>query len=240
VDPAEILDRFDAEIRADPPTEVGVERAWADGVLRTTGAYNYIGWWDFPPAEVGAAVAREAAFFREKGVQWKVYSHDGPPELVQALQRNGFEEEEVETFLVFDMAAAMPDLAPPAGIEVRQVRDRAGVADLLTVAEAAFGKSEPSRLETFTARLSDPTLALFVAYDHGVPVSSGRIELAPGRAGRLSRPGRRPRHRSPPPRPPLSHRRRSRDQPRDPGAARLRRAGHDPGLDAAGPRLTGM
>ena len=182
MDPAEILDRFDAEIRADPPTEVGVERAWADGVLRTTGAYNYIGWWDFPPAEVGAAVAREAAFFREKGVQWKVYSHDGPPGLVQALQRNGFEEEEVETFLVFDMAAAMPDLAPPAGIEVRQVRDRAGVADLLTVAEAAFGKSEPSRLETFTARLSDPTLALFVAYDHGVPVSSGRIELAPGRA----------------------------------------------------------
>ena len=48
MDAASVLARFDAEIRADPPAEQGVERVWADGVLRTLGAYNFIGWWDFP------------------------------------------------------------------------------------------------------------------------------------------------------------------------------------------------
>src|SRR5580693_3012753 len=123
-----ILARYDAEIRADPPAEVGVERVRADGVLRTVGAYNFIGWWTFGAADTAAAVTREAAFFRDKGVQWKVFDHDGPPNLTAALLAAGFVEDGPETFLALDMDVLSPAFEAPQGIEVRQVTDRAGAA----------------------------------------------------------------------------------------------------------------
>jgi GNAT superfamily N-acetyltransferase len=182
MDAAQILARYDAEIRADPPAEVGVERTWADGVLRTVGAYNFIGWWRFGADETAAAVAREAAFFRQSGVQWKVFDHDGPPNLTAALAAAGFEEDGPETFLIIDLDAVSPPFAPTPGIEVREVTDRAGIADLVAVSAAAFGRDEPWRAEQLAGRLDDPTQALLVAYDRGVAVSSGRLELAPGKA----------------------------------------------------------
>jgi GNAT superfamily N-acetyltransferase len=61
------------------------------------------------------------------------------------------------------------------------VADAAGAADLAAVSDAAFGRSEPWRLDALVGRLADPTQALVVAYDAGAPVSSGRLELAPGK-----------------------------------------------------------
>jgi GNAT superfamily N-acetyltransferase len=182
MDAARILARYDAEIRADPPPEVGVERVWADGVLRTVGAYNFIGWWTFGADETAQAVARQAAFFRERGVQWKVFDHDGPPNLTAALSAAGFAEDGPETFLVLDLDETRPAFDPPAGIEVREVTDRAGIDDLVAVSNAAFGREEPWRADQLAGRLADPTQALYVAYERGVAVSSGRLELAPGKA----------------------------------------------------------
>ena len=76
----------------------------------------------------------------------------------------------------------MPSFAPPNGIEIREVRDRQGAVDLETVNAAAFGEEKPWRLEELLRRLEDPNQALFVAYDRGVPVSSGRLDLAGGTA----------------------------------------------------------
>jgi GNAT superfamily N-acetyltransferase len=182
MDAKAVLARYDAEIRADPPAETGVERVWADGVLRTVGAYDLIGWWDFPAERAAQITAREAAFFVGREVELKVYSHDAPTGLEDALAASGFVPDEPETFLVLDLEVHAPPFDPPAGIEVRQVTDAAGAADMVAVSDAAFGRSEPWRLEALTARLDDPTQALFVAYDDGVPVSSGRLELAPGKA----------------------------------------------------------
>ncbi|HVN01848.1 MAG TPA: GNAT family N-acetyltransferase [Caulobacteraceae bacterium] len=182
MDAAEILRRYDAELRADPPAEVGVTRTWADGVLRTEGAYDFIGWWTFGADEAAAAVAREAAHFAARGVQWKVYGHDGPANLADELAAAGFQAEEPETFVVLDMEAAMPPLDPPPGVEVRQVLDRAGIDTLVAVSNAAFGSEEPWRADQLAGRLADPTQALFVAFLDGAPVSSGRLELAPGKA----------------------------------------------------------
>ena len=182
MDAAAVLARYDAEIRADPAPETGVTSIWADGVLRTEGAYNLIGWWDFPAEATDAIVAREAAHFAGREVEWKLFSHDGPAGLESALAAAGFTPDEPETFLVLDLETHAPPFDPPAGIEARQVSDPAGAADLVAVSDAAFGRSEPWRLEALIARLDDPTQALFVAYDRGAEVSSGRLELAPGRA----------------------------------------------------------
>jgi ribosomal protein S18 acetylase RimI-like enzyme len=182
MDAAQILARYDAEIRADPPAEAGFERVWVDGVLRTVGPYNFIGWWDFAAEAAPATAVREAAFFAGKQVEWKVYGHDGPPGLSQALNAAGFEEGELETFLVLDLEAALPRFDPPPGIEVREVLDRQGAVDLEAVSTAAFGREEPWRLGELVRRLGDASQALFVAYDGGVAVSSGRLELGAGTA----------------------------------------------------------
>jgi hypothetical protein len=181
MDRAYVLAAFDAQMRADPPAELGVERAWADGVLRTTGAYNLIGWWDFPAARAMEIAAREAAFFAGQEVEWKVFSHDRPPGLEAALSKCGFVPDESETFLALDLEATPVPFVAAAAIEVRQVADPAGAADLAAVHDAAFGR--PSVVaQQIISRLDDPTQALFVAYDQGRPVSSGRLELAPGKA----------------------------------------------------------
>lgn len=183
MDASAILARYDAEIRADPPKAAGVERVWADGVLRSTvGDYSFIIWWDFPARRAPEIAAREAAFFAGRQLEWKLYSHDRPPGLEAALVAAGFIGEAPETFLVLDMEASQPPYDPPPGVEVREVKDAAGLADLWAVNAAAFGRQEPALLEALTGLLDDPTQALFVAYDGGRPISSGRLDLAPGKA----------------------------------------------------------
>jgi GNAT superfamily N-acetyltransferase len=182
----DLLARFDAQMRADPPPEAGVERVWAPygdgGVLRTVGAYNFIGWWDLAPKDIAAAAAGEAAHFAALGpVEWKVFSHDRPTGLEAALADAGFVAGDAETFLAFDLEAAdLPAEAAP-GVEVRRVVDRAGVEDLVIANGAAFGREEPWRADQLAPRLNDGSLALYVAYAEGKPISSGRLELAPGR-----------------------------------------------------------
>ncbi len=182
MDAQAILARFDAEIRADPPPDPSVEHVWVDGVLRIVGAYNVIVWWDFPAEAAAEIAAREAAFFVGRDVEWKVYSHDRPPGLEAALAAAGFQPEEPETFVALDIGDGGLTIEPPPGVEVREVIDEAGVADLVRVSEAAFGREEPWRFAELVARLGHPNQALYVAYERGQPISSGRLELAPGRA----------------------------------------------------------
>jgi GNAT superfamily N-acetyltransferase len=182
MDAASILARYDAEVRADPPASTGVERTWVDGVLRTTGANNFITWWDFAEAAAPAIVAREATYFRGLGgeVEWKVYAHDGPAGLETLLADAGFLPDEAETFLALDLESARIDADPPPGIEIRRVQDAAGRADNVAVAAQVFDKAWP--LDEIEARLADPNVAFYVAYADGEAVGSARLEAPPGRA----------------------------------------------------------
>lgn len=182
--PAEILARFDAEMRADPPPEAGVRHERAGGIVRAVGAYNCIFFSNLADADADAVIAAQAASFRAIGaeVEWKVYGHDLPADLDHRLAAAGFEPDGQETLVAFDLALRPPDGAVPAGVEIRRVTDDAGLEDLIQVAGAAFGRDQRRRLEVFRARLDDPTMALYVAYVDGRPVSSGRMELPPERS----------------------------------------------------------
>ena len=184
MDRAAVLARFDAEIRADPAPEPGVERTWVDGVLRTTGgAYDFIGWWDFPATRLAEIVERETRFFRERTdpVEWKVFSHDGPPGLEAALAAAGWIGEEAETFVVLDTDEGVPPL-DAAGLEIREVTSRAGFADFLAVNAVANDRPARQSVEELEQTVDDPGLAYFVAYDEGRPVASAGLQLPSGRA----------------------------------------------------------
>ena len=184
MDKAAVLAAYDAQMRADPPSVTGVERAWCDGVLRSFGSFDWIDWWDFAPSRAQEIAEREAAFFRARGreAEWKIFSHDRPEDLEAVLAAAGWTGEQPETLVIFDMDQRPPLGGPVAGLEIREARDRAGFADFLAVNAAAFDRPARQSVEELERTLADPSLEYYVAYDDGRPVACGGLHVPPGRA----------------------------------------------------------
>lgn len=186
---SEILALYDAEMRADPPSEPHVQFERVGPVVRAIGTrpgdhFNCILFSDLTAADAGAVIAEQAAFFRARGaeVEWKVYGHDSPPDLGLRLSAAGFREQESETLMAFDLAGCSLSAAVPAGVEVRRVVDATDLADMVAATGAAFGRDDEWRAQAFGPRLNDPTLGLYVAYADGHPVAAGRLVLPPRRS----------------------------------------------------------
>jgi GNAT superfamily N-acetyltransferase len=179
-----ILERFDAEMRIDPAPEAGIRFEAVGGVVRAVGHYACIGYSELSEASADRAIEEQVAYFTALGqeVEWKVYGHDRPRDLGARLSAHGFEAEEAETLMLFDLARDAPPTVPNAHIAIQRVRDDAGLRDLIAVSGEAFGRDSSKRADEFRARLDDPTLGLFVAYAGGVPVAAGRLEMPPGRS----------------------------------------------------------
>ncbi len=183
---AKILDLFDTQTRTNPSAHLGLVREWADGVLRCTGSYNLIAWWDpnLRSEDVDSVITAQTVFFRSlnERVEWKVYSHDRPANVEERLDAAGWQADEVETFLVFDLEYGDIPAKPTPGVNVRRVRDHKGLEDYVTASSAAFECDQSHWSEMLKSRLHDPTLVAFVAYADETPVASGRLELIPGTA----------------------------------------------------------
>ena len=183
---SDILARYDAEVRALPPAEAGLQHQWVEGVLRATGTYNYIGWWSLADDQVEAAVQREAAHFRGLGqeVEWKVFSHDRPLRLTSYLAAAGFVPDETETFLIYDLDDGGLEVENLPGIDVRRASDEAGLRDYAAANCAAFGPSDHpyQQVDVLLPRLHDGSLSIYVAYADDKPICAGRLELLADRA----------------------------------------------------------
>jgi GNAT superfamily N-acetyltransferase len=181
---SEILALYDAEMRADPPPAVGVRHERNGSVVRSVGLWNVVLSWRLSESEVEAAIAEQAALARSAGttLEWKVYEHDGPAGIGAALERAGFVADPRETFMVFDLGRDVPDEPGREELEIRQIVDAAGVDDFIAVADAAFGNDNRAKAEVYVRSLGDSALTLFVVYRDGTPVSSGRLQMPPGRS----------------------------------------------------------
>ena len=107
---------------------------------------------------------------------WPVYSHDQPKALPKVLERVGFVSEETATLLVVEARKALGQIKADDTIDVRRIRDAAGLRDYLDAGEAAFGEAD-TQGKAYSERLNDSDLGLNVAYADGRPVASGRIEM---------------------------------------------------------------
>jgi len=180
---AEILALYDAQMRADPPPETGIRHERVGTVIRAMGSEHTIIFSNLNAIDADEAIAAQAAFFRsiDAEVEWKVYGHDLPADLGRRLGATGFEPQERETLMAFDLAEGLPGGPVPDGIEIRRITTAAGLEDLIAVSSAAFGRDDRWKIEVFRPRLTDPTVGLYVAYAEGQPVAAARLELAHGR-----------------------------------------------------------
>jgi GNAT superfamily N-acetyltransferase len=176
---AEILARYDDQARARIAAEPGI------GVARSAATVRIFGLWDcvlysrLTEATADAAIALEQARALPPGrkLEWKLYGHDAPADLAERLRKAGFAPDAPETLVVFDLTTTLSECPEPAGIAIRRITDRAGLADVVAVGTRAFGEDHSAMHDEFLARIEHGTVLFYVAYEAGEPVSAARLEV---------------------------------------------------------------
>lgn len=190
MDEAEILRRFDAELRrapvqADPAYRVeqlpDVTRIVGPG----PGVHdNFVQWSRLDAASADAVIAREAAFFAGQGrsVEWKLYGHDAPADLGQRLEAAGFVPEELETLVALDLDGALPPPVEPEGVTIERVVDPVRFGAIDDLMAAVYGSDDDWRSEVLGAELAaaPDRLSVYLAMADGHCVSAGWIRFHPG------------------------------------------------------------
>jgi len=183
---ATILRQLDAERQSVAESDGRLEKT--PYVVRAFGVENMwsaIVYSRFPPSETETIVHAEIGYFNRlnRDFEWKVYSHDEPPDLLTQLRNRGFKIGEEEALMIRDLRELSPILMapPPAGVTVSALRDEHRIEDYLSVESAVWscepGKTRPLLLST----LGDPLQRdlAFVAYADGKPVGCARVTASP-------------------------------------------------------------
>ncbi|MGW2051577.1 GNAT family N-acetyltransferase [Streptomyces sp. NPDC001858] len=188
MDHAAVLALYDRDMRegARPESfDARVERT--GGVVRHIGGdggWSGVLWSDLDSAGADAAIAAQIACFTGLGheFEWKLYGHDSPADLGERLTAAGFTADAEETLMIGETSEQLVDVAPPDGVRIVPVTDRAGVELMVEANEKAFGHDGSWLRRLLLARLADDPDALvaLLAMAGDVPVSSARMELIPG------------------------------------------------------------
>jgi len=134
---------------------------------------------------VESAISEQIAYFQKLGhsFEWKVFSHDTPPDLKERLVAHGFELEETEAILALDLAALPEVLLRPTQHEhdIRRITRPEELADVAAIRQAVWGEDTTGHHERLARELQEQPdrTRIYVAYAKGVPVSSGRLNLDP-------------------------------------------------------------
>jgi GNAT superfamily N-acetyltransferase len=183
-DREELRARYDREMRLDPDLFEGVSVERSGSVVRIVGRENMVLYSALDETTAAAAVAEQARYFRARGVEveWKYFGHDRPANLETLLAAAGFEPEEPETLVVYDLENGLPSGAAPRGLEIVPVRTREELEEVRRASRAAFGDDPSDSAERWVALWKDPTQVIYGAYLDGRPVASGRLTLPPRRS----------------------------------------------------------
>jgi N-acetylglutamate synthase-like GNAT family acetyltransferase len=149
---------------------------------------------ELTPPRVADAVAEERAMALAGGYasEWKVYSHDQVPGLADALLAAGYTAGDPETVLGMELENIAWRPFTRSSVDVRAVRDEAGLADVATISRAIGRRRVDEEMRELGSVLRErpDALSIYMAYAGGEPVSCGRLhygqapavaELAGGR-----------------------------------------------------------
>jgi GNAT superfamily N-acetyltransferase len=136
-------------------------------------------------ATADAVIAREAVFFERlaRDVEWKVFSHDAPPDLAERLQRAGFVVEDVETVMICDLNALPPRLQAAPTADIRSIEPGPALDtmldDLLSVENTVWEADMSWLREHIHEQLRDypGTMNAYIAYQNGLPASAAWISF---------------------------------------------------------------
>lgn len=124
-------------------------------------------------------IADQVDFFRSKSgeVEWKVYAHDEPSDLLSRLERHGFDVGPCEAVLVLDLQAPPSWVAQPSTHRVERVNSLDQVRLFRELAEQIFAgdwSGTAGELELAIQSASTNHLA-YIAFDGDAPAAIGRL-----------------------------------------------------------------
>lgn len=180
----DLLARYDAEMRRDPPLTEGLVATRVGGLVRLSGLYNCIVYSDLSEADAEAQVAAEVAHLRATGgaLEWKVHGHDQPEDLPRILEAHGFTPEPMETLLVRALDESLLGRPADPRLSIRTATTAGDIDDFLRAVEAAFGHPFRHDATQLLADIGAGLASAHVAYVDGAPVACGRLETPAGRS----------------------------------------------------------
>ena len=162
--------------------EPGVRREVTPFTVRqinTNEPESYLLYSKLTPENADQIIDDEITYFESIGhnFEWKLYSHDTPPDLIERLRRRGFEIGDSETILILDMQGLSGILTQPVSHDIRRIADPSAMKSLQDVAATVFGHDTDSLTERLTWELTHypDYMNFYGAYVDGVPVASARI-----------------------------------------------------------------
>lgn len=134
-------------------------------------------------AELAKVIAAEKARadLHNYRLEWKVYGHDGPGNLIECLLAAGFEPEDQESLLVLPQAtlssSVMSESNLPPGALITCVRNERGLEEVAEISHQIGRRGIASETGRLAAILRDTpdAMSVFVLRFCGEPVACGRV-----------------------------------------------------------------
>lgn len=182
---SQILALYDREERRDAffPDMIRQVRPHVVRYTRPAPGANFILYSNLAGGDVEAVIQEEKAYFTSLGqpFEWKVYSHDQPPDLKDRLAAHGFVPDESEAIMVLDLHQAPPALLAPSQAEIRPVTQRQELGDVIQVLEEVWGRGFDWVWDRLGAHLAiTGYLNVYVAYVGSIPASAAWIYFPTG------------------------------------------------------------
>jgi GNAT superfamily N-acetyltransferase len=146
MDAQAILDLYDQEMRKDASaTRANIHKRPGLTYFLALPPSPRAGWVIYTrldTANVDEAISSTVDFFSDKGgeFEWKVYDHDTPPDLKERLLARGFEAEELEAVLAFDMEEAPQEFWEPSPVTVRRITDPKDLSAVTKIESEVWGE----------------------------------------------------------------------------------------------------
>jgi GNAT superfamily N-acetyltransferase len=181
------LQRLDFERRTIPDLDVNLETTpYVVRAISKVGFWNGIVYSHFSTSVAEAVIADEISYFAtlRRSFEWKIYSHDEPPDLLTRLQNRGFNIGAEESLMILDLQELSPDLSArnPEGITVTAVADDEGIGHFLSL-EAAIWGAQADTTRAFLRTTLEPRFQghrAFIAYSREKPIGFGRVTVSQG------------------------------------------------------------
>jgi GNAT superfamily N-acetyltransferase len=182
MDARALLAAYDAQVRQAPHVGNDAHAVERDGtIVRVVrGGWGGVVYSALDEHTVDAAIAAQIERFADHdgSWEWKHYSYDTPADLPARLEAAGFVAEEQETVLVAEIAALDTSLAPPTGVELREITSEAEVLTLVALGDEVFGSPGPGAETLLNGLRHEPRgMAAMMAFAEGEPVAGGRVEF---------------------------------------------------------------
>jgi GNAT superfamily N-acetyltransferase len=183
MDPADILALYDRYQRREV-THPTMRREVVDGVVRQineAGTSSTIIFSDLAPADLDHAIQTQIAYFSRLGheLEWKVYTHDRPPDLRERLAAHEVVAADPEALMVLDLEALPDKLRRPPRHAIRRISKPDQLSDVLTIQNTVWDDDFSRLIDELAAELraAAESLSIYVAEAAGVTASVGWIRF---------------------------------------------------------------